>query len=128
MLDFVRSLFGMDRTRAIIIGLAALWRLQGRARAAPFAPSMELRAVLALLYLHSDGDRTSFDQYWHTATENGLDYASDLIAAVCRRNGMMAAWHGIARSLGTEATIDLMAAIHRVPGGDRPTGEPAAPR
>lgn len=110
----------MKRTRAIIIGLAALWRLQGRARREPFRGTAELRAVLALLYLHSNGDRTSFDAYWRAATEVGIEYASDAIAGVCRRNGMMAAWHGIARSLGMEATIDLMSAIHAVPAKNPP--------
>lgn len=105
----------MNRTRAIIIALAALWRLHGQAQGKPFAPSTELRALLALLYLHSDGDRTSFDAYWRAATGTGIEYSSELIARVCRGNAMTAAWHGIARSLGTEATIDLMSAIHAIP-------------
>lgn len=110
----------MNQTRAIIIGLAALWRLQVRARREPFQGTPELRALLALLYLHSDGDRTSFDEYWQAATGIGIEYPSDAIAGICRRNGMMAAWHGIARSLGTEATIDLMSAIHAIPANKPP--------
>ncbi|WP_235530333.1 hypothetical protein [Sphingomonas sp. Leaf62] len=110
----------MDQTRAITIGLAALYCMSSRAKREPFMPSAELRALLALLHLHSDGDRRPFDAYWRSATQTDIDYPSELIASVCRRNGMLAAWHDIARSLGTEATIDFMASMARVPTGEPP--------
>lgn len=114
---------GVITNRAIIIGLAALYQWPRRAGRDPFPPTVEMRAVLSLLYLHSNGDRSAFDAYWKAATEKGLNYPSDLIASVVRSNNMRTAWHGIVEALGAYPSIDLMSAIAKVPTVQPPRDE-----
>lgn len=97
-----------------MIGLAVLYDWGRRAECAPFPCSVELRAVLALLHAHSNGDRRPYDAFWKAATQPRGKQPSEAIEKIVRGNNMHGAWHGILRTFGLEASIDLMTAIHSV--------------
>src|SRR5436305_20202 len=52
------------RERAIFLAMAALHDVTSNAGEAPVRPSIGLRALLAFLYLHSNGDKEPFVDFW----------------------------------------------------------------
>ena len=54
----------LSRDKLILLGVAALYEAAERVTAEPMQPGFAIRAVLAMLYQLSDGDRTAFDGYW----------------------------------------------------------------
>ncbi|MEP9401877.1 hypothetical protein [Sphingomonas sp. VNH70] len=125
MLDFVRFMFRMSESRAIIIALASLHRLYVEARPEPYARTTELRAILALLHVLSGGPAKPYVDYWTAATEPREKVESDLTAKVMRRNQMLGSWHGILHAFGLPSSIELSDAIARVERADRDAVPPA---
>ena len=93
------------------------------ANAGPYPPTLELRAVLALLHALSGRDRASYDAFWKAATETRAPAASDTIGGICRQNDLRSAWYDILKTFGLEASIEVMSAIHRA----GTTGNPPKP-
>ena len=52
------------RARALFLAMAALYEVANRADAGPVKPTLGLRALLACLYLHGNGDKEPFVDFW----------------------------------------------------------------
>lgn len=114
----------MGANRSVILGLAVLYEMARNARTPPYPATVELRAVLALLHALSNGDRRPYDAFWKDATEVRREPVSEQIGAVVRKNDLTARWHGILYTFDAEPTIELMDAVHRAGGKDRPPKRP----
>lgn len=89
-----------DRDRAVFLGLAALQDIVDQARRGPAPPSIHLRALLALLHLHSGGDRECFDRFWAYCRKplDPTTYADPQHYE--RGTNAQVMWCGIVRALG----------------------------
>lgn len=95
-----------------MLALAALYRVAWDCRYSPAPPSLHLRALLAFLYLHSDGRRESFDGFWRTcqAPEPPDEHERSRVA-YARTTYTMTEWEGIRRAVGVPGDIETMSAI-----------------
>lgn len=67
-----------ERDRIIFLGLAALYQVAEQSRAAPVQPSLLLRATLAALYGHSDGNRAPYEAFWRSSRMTPLSPSARL--------------------------------------------------
>jgi hypothetical protein len=108
------------RGRLLFMGLAVLDQITEDCHRAPCRHSLALRAVLAMLYAHSDGTRAPYDQFWRRSAIP--DEARDPHGSAIRRGqAVQEAFHGICRTLNVPETgafrADLKAA-RTDPGND----------
>jgi hypothetical protein len=77
----------MSRESAIHLGLGALYDVADKAGEGPIRPSLGLRALLAFLYFHSNGDKAPFVDFWREC-QNAWDGQSQpgyMRSTYCRR-------------------------------------------
>jgi hypothetical protein len=98
--------------REILLGLAALEYVATCLGDPPMPSSLNVRAILALLYARSNGDRRCYDEFWQICRrEMKGEYGDAYIRASTART----ATYGIARSLGVEPRqIEVSDAIGRI--------------
>lgn len=82
-----------------MLALAALYALCDAARLGPVVPSLEVRALLALVHRLGNGDRAPFDEFWRISQEL---HAGDTAGGYVRATYMRTEWMGIARTLGLQ--------------------------
>lgn len=119
----------VDQT--IRLALAALLELADEAVLAPMPPSIQVKALLWLLYRHSDRTREPYARFWATMTEPG----GDPLRPSGRGSYARTHWAGIARSVGAcpermgfEASLRDLARSARAEGEVRQLGRPGAGR
>lgn len=62
----------MDRIdRAVFLGLAALTEIADQSNDGPVAPTLQIRALLALVALQSNGDLRSYTGFWQRIQDKG---------------------------------------------------------
>jgi hypothetical protein len=54
----------MSRERAIFLAIGALYDVADKCNDGPTRPTLSLRAILAFLYLQSNGDKEPFNSFW----------------------------------------------------------------
>ena len=105
-------------SRAVMLALAALYRVAWDCRYAPTAASLHLRALLAFLYLQSDGRREAFDGFWRMCqAPEPPDEHDRGRAAYMRTTYTMTEWEGIRRAVGVPGDIETMSAIRDLAHG-----------
>ncbi len=113
-------------SRAVFLALAALYRIAWDCRHAPALPSLHLRALLAFLYVHGDGRREPFDEFWRICQmpdpPNELERGR---AAYMRTSYSMTEWEGIRRAVGVPGDIETMNAIRALADGAGPKAQGA---
>ena len=57
----------IERERALFLGVVALQDYVDQARRTPLEPTIQLRALLALLALHGKGDADAYQRFWKEA-------------------------------------------------------------
>lgn len=97
--------------RAIWLAVSVLYDITHEAEGAPHAFGPEVRALLALLYAISNGDREPFDAYWRHALEPLNWSKADSQAAYLRGTHLRTAWEGICNRLGYPTSMEGMKAI-----------------
>ena len=87
--------------KVTMLALAALLDLATNASDGPLKPTLQLRALLALLYSRSDRRREPYASFWDQMTreERGVQQA------YVRRTYGVTHWHGIVRSLGGDPEL-----------------------
>jgi hypothetical protein len=109
-----------ERDRAIFLGIVALQDIADQAAFEPIAPTIQLRALLALVSLHGRGDLQSYKDFWQTCQRpyrtghhaGGQNYERGLYTDIALK--------GIVRGLGIEPQNgDLTDAIRRILGPNR---------
>lgn len=108
---------GSEHDRTIFLGLAALYQVAEQSRGAPVQPSLLLRATLAALYGHSDGNRAPYEAFWRTCQDNASFAFSEAQGASSRCTATTIAWNGIVLGLGIRPGMDFMDAIYRAAHG-----------
>ena len=111
-----------SRDKLILFGIAALYEAAEHATAEPMQPGFALRAVLAMLYQLSDGDRTHFDGYWHALRDPSLSEHPQ--RAYIRATSARSSIEGILRSLGAGSDELLRHFINRAVHGPGRHWEP----
>jgi uncharacterized protein (DUF2236 family) len=88
----------LSRDKLILLGVAALYEAAEHVTAEPMQLGLALRAVLAMFYQLSDGDRTAFDGYWRALRDpSGVDHPQrEYLRGTLARTAI----EGILRSLG----------------------------
>lgn len=108
-----------ERDRAIFLALAALSEVADSCDVEPVEPSLALRACLALLYAHSDGDRYVYDDFWRTLRRKLQANENPHTLAYVRPTNARSALMSIARSVGIELTVERWAKLRAVARKDR---------
>lgn len=102
----------LARDRVVFLCLAALDDIMRGCATAPAVPSLQFRAVLAMLYALGDRpERTIFTAFWqssqlapsHTLTEHQANHR--------RMSELARMWPTICRHVGIEPTTDFVLAI-----------------
>lgn len=97
----------VGRHKLIFMGLVALDEVCEGSRRGVHQPTFALRAVLAMLYALSNGNRQPFDAFWQ-ASRPGVGRGSNAHQdARARSNDLGTAYNGICIALGIEQTINL---------------------
>ena len=91
-----------SRHTAILLGIAALYDVAERAGKEPLSPSLELRALLALLHTLGDGRREPYDKFWKHSLSEGLERNHASTNGYMRSTSMRIEILGIGRSLNLE--------------------------
>jgi len=91
-----------SRHTAILLGVAALYDVAERAGKQPLSPSLELRALLALLHTLGDGRREPYDTFWKHSLSEGLERNHISANGYMRSTSMRIEILGIGRSLNLE--------------------------
>jgi hypothetical protein len=60
----IAQLKAMSRERAIFLAIAALYDVAEKCNEEATRPKPSLRAILAFLYFHSNGDKEPFTEFW----------------------------------------------------------------
>lgn len=84
--------------RVTLLALAALLEVADNATAEPMTHSLQVKALLWLLYKRSNRDRDTYARFWTTMTEEGRGPQ----AAYGRSTHAHTYWMGIARSVGAK--------------------------
>jgi hypothetical protein len=94
----------IERERALFLGVVALQDYVDQARRTPLESTIQLRALLALLALHSNGDADAYQRFWKEARKP-LDPSEYDKTAQHYLRGTLAQiqWTGITRDLGFPA-------------------------
>ncbi len=82
--------------RVTLLGLAALLEIADAAAPAPIAPTLQLKALLSLLFRRSNGDRAPYADFWAVMIEE----APDLYRNGARGSYARTHWTRIVRTLG----------------------------
>lgn len=111
-------------SRAVTLALAALYRIALDCYAAPAAASLQLRALLAFLFTHSDGCREPFDAFWRQCQEpdNTSDMTGGRRSAYMRGTCTMTQWERIRRSVGMSGDIETMSRIRTLASASESAG------
>lgn len=86
--------------RAVVLGIAALYDIADEAGKGPIKPSLELRALLALMYQASRRDREPFDAFWKAVIDPGVDGQNESTRNYIRATAARIQIAGIARCFG----------------------------
>ena len=78
------------------LALAALLEIADTAAAAPMPPSLQVKALLWLLFSRSNRDRDPYARFWATMTQPGVGVQPEYVRSTYARTY----WMGIARSVG----------------------------
>ncbi len=101
----------VSRERTIFLGLAALFGIAEASHRSPVAPTIALRALLAMLHALGGGSREPFDEFWADATETTPRSVGHPGGGYMRGCATMRDWHRIARQLGAPGDADYLVAI-----------------
>lgn len=85
-----------------IQALLILYKLAHHRRGEPYDRSWCLRFLLAYLYSHANGDRSSFDGYWKAATRPNKPGEADGAASYVRGIDMRREANGICLAVGEQ--------------------------
>lgn len=111
-----------SRHIAIMLAIAALDETADRAHNEVLTPTLELRALLALLHTLSTGERKSYGEYWRYSHRPVLEGQSPSIEGYVRSTNMRIAMKGIMRSLGLEPqSMELGEVIYEIRRKQRET-------
>lgn len=111
--------------RAVLLALAALYRLTETVVAEPMLPDMQVRALLALLHARSSGDRGPFDEFWQTALAPLVHDDHPGPRRYARATMMRTCWARIVRTLGFEPqSQDLCERIYELNAKQRDAIDP----
>lgn len=101
----------IDRDALIFKALCALDEITIEAGNAPMKPSLSTRFALAFLYAVSNGDRTPYDQFWREVGDSKSSAYSQRAADYTRASYARTAFTRIARTVGVELDIEVMAKL-----------------
>jgi hypothetical protein len=93
--------------RLRFLALAALAELVEEVKSGPIEPSFAIRAILAVLYSYSDGDRAPFDEFWRNMQKSWSSQPSATQAQYCRQIYLRTSLRGIVRAVGAPETPEF---------------------
>jgi len=85
------------KERAILLAMSALYEVTNKAGEASIRPSLGLRALLAFLYLHSNGDKAPFVDFWQECQN---EWSGHTQAGYLRATYTRTQWNRIATATG----------------------------
>jgi hypothetical protein len=99
----------IETERAIYLGMCALYDITERASGRPIQPSLGLRALLAFLYEHSNGDLEPFTEFWRECQKPWIGNPQ---GSYMRATYSRTAWNKIAIATGFDR-MDGYDQIHK---------------
>jgi hypothetical protein len=108
---FSMRIMRIDRNTLVFKALCALDEVAIEAGDAPLKPSLSTRFALAFLYAVSDGDRSPYDQFWREIGDAKASAHSEGSGRYIRGSYARTAFTGIARTVGIDVGIEVMAKL-----------------
>jgi hypothetical protein len=87
----------IEEERTIYLGMCALYDITERASSKLIQPSLGLRALLAFLFEHSNGDAEPFAEFWRECQK---PWIGDAQGGYIRATYSRTAWNKIATATG----------------------------